>query len=118
MTYLVACLSTGKDTWVKVIKLVKSGQFDKCFLITNAFGKEHFTAIENAELVLVNADKNIDQLVEDIKKGLQGKIIDTEVALNLTSGSGKEHMALLSALLKLGLGIRLVDMQEETFIEV
>jgi len=27
----------------------------------------------------------------------------------MTSGSGKEHMALLSALLKLGLGIRLVS---------
>jgi len=36
------------------------------------------------------------------------KTDDTEVAVNFISGSGNEHMSILSTLLKLGLGIRLV----------
>lgn len=118
MTNLVACLSTGKGTWVAVTRLVKSGKFEKCFLITNDFGKEHFKPEENTELILVNTSKPVNELVWDIKKSLQGKIVDTEVALNMTSGSGKEHMALLSALLHLGLGIRLVDIDNEEIKEI
>ena len=40
--------------------------------------------------------------------GLSEKIVGTEVALNMISGTGKEHMALLSAVLKSGLGVRIV----------
>jgi len=117
MGTLVACLSTGKGTWSTVTKLIVNEKFDKTFLLTNNFGKEHFKPVENVELVVADSKKPVNELVETIKKSLDGKILDTEVALNLTSGSGKEHMALLSALLKLGLGIRLVDFEED-FIEV
>lgn len=112
MTNLVACLSTGKGTWKTVSSLTKSGQFEHVFLITNAFGKEHFTPEEHTQLIVVDSAKPSQELVAEIKKALENKIQDTEVALNLTSGSGKEHLAVLAALLQLGLGIRLVDWDE------
>jgi hypothetical protein len=60
------------------------------------------------EFVIINSNESIELLIDKIQEALKEKITGTEVALNLISGSGKEHMAVLSALLKLGLGIRLV----------
>ena len=108
MTDLVACLSTGKGTCVHVSKLIKDQNWDKVFLITNQFGKEKFTADEKTELIIVDSNKPITELVEDIRKSLDGKLSMGDTAVNLISGTGKEHMALLSALLKLGAGVRLM----------
>ena len=36
-----------------------------------------------------------------------------EVAVNIVSGNGKEHMAIISALLKLGVGIRLMAVTKD-----
>ena len=52
------------------------------------------------------------------KKSLDGKIYDLDVALNMVSGTGKEHMAILSALLKLGLGIRLMAVTKNGVVEL
>ena len=41
------------------------------------------------------------------------EITDLEIALNIVSGEGREHMAVVSALLSLGLGIRLVALSKE-----
>jgi len=38
--------------------------------------------------------------------------------VNIVSGDGKEHMALISALLKLGLGIRFVALTKEGIKEI
>ncbi len=111
MSTLIACLSTGKGTWAEVNHLIQLGNWNKVFLITNAFGSENFrNKQENTELIIVDADnKSVIELVEDIKKSLDGKIADFEVALNFVSGSGKEHMAILEAVLELGLSFRLVS---------
>ncbi len=119
MTTLIACLSTGKGTWGHVARLIADGDWEKVILITNEFGKENFTIEKkDVDLIVVNSMKFLPELVDDIKKQLEGKIKGTEVALNLVSGSGKEHMALLSALLKLGLGIRLVALTKEGISEI
>ncbi len=47
-------------------------------------------------------------LVEQLRKQLEGKISDFEVGLNLVSGTGKEHMVVLEAVLELGLNFRLI----------
>ena len=49
---------------------------------------------------------------------LKGKIKDPEVDVNFISGTGREHMALMSALLKLGVGIRLVAITKEGMEEI
>ena len=48
------------------------------------------------------------------KKQLKDKIADFEIALNLASGSGKEHMAVLEAVLQMGLNFRLVAVNKNT----
>ena len=108
MTDLIACLSTGKGTWGHVSKLVEEQEWDNIFLITNEFGKENFQPKKQVEYILVNANRFLPDLIEDIISQLKEKVNATDVAVNLISGSGKEHMAIISALLKLGLGIRLM----------
>jgi len=110
MPTLLACLSSGKGTWVEVVKIINSQDWDKVFLITNKFGEENFKPTGNTELILVDPFQNAVTLSEQIKKQLQNKITDFEIALNLISGSGNEHMALLEAVLELGLNFRLVTM--------
>ena len=113
MTDLVACLSSGEKSWAHVARLVKEQDWKKIFLITNDFGKKNFKCEKEVEFVVVNMQKPVFELIEDIRKGLRGRITDLEVALNLVSGSGKEHMAILSALLKLGVGIRLMAVTKD-----
>ncbi len=109
MPTLIACLSTGKGTWSEVLKIMNSQHWSQVFLLTNEFGKENFKGASNqVELVVLNSLLETSELVEQIKMQLQGKITDFEVGLNLVSGSGKEHMALLEAVLELGFNFRLI----------
>ena len=113
MSILIACLSTGKGTWGHVSRLIADGQWDKIFLVTNEFGKENFNNEKKAELILVDSRKGIEEIRDEIKNGLKGKIPDTEVSINFISGEGKEHMALLSAIIQLGLGVRFVALTKD-----
>ena len=113
MTDLVACLSSGGKSWAHVERLIKEENWEKIFLITNDFGKKNFKSEKNIEFIVVDFQKPVFELIEDIKNGLKGKIADLEVALNIVSGNGKEHMAILSALLKLGVGIRLIAVTKD-----
>lgn len=116
MPTLLACLSTGKGTWSEVSRLIQAQPWTNIFLITNQFGKENFTGKpENVQLLVLNLDTDCSSLTQEIKKQLKDKISDFEVALNLVSGSGKEHMALLEAVLELGLNFRLVTIINNQF---
>jgi len=118
MPTLVACLSTGKGTWGHVGRLIQDESWDKIILITNDYGKENFNKNEKSELISVNMNAGLKELRDEIKDHLKDKIQDTEVAVNFISGTGKEHMALMSALLKLGIGIRLVALTKEGVEEI
>lgn len=113
MAYLVGLLSSGKGTWVNMISIIGSRQWEKVFLITNSFGMERFENRFGAEMLCVDFDSPAptlrDEMAAFLKSRLQDKAGFFDIALNLSSGSGKEHMALLSALLSVGVGIRLVD---------
>ena len=110
MPTLIACLSTGKGTWTEVNRIIQSQEWNKVFLITNQFGKDNFTPGKNTELVLVDSfpDTPTTIITEQIKKQLKDKIADFEVALNLASGTGKEHIAVLEAVMQMGLNFRLI----------
>lgn len=109
MPTLIAGLSIGKGTWSEVTRIMNSQQWSKIFLITNEFGKDNFKGVDSrVELVMINSFLETSAMVEQIKAQLQGKITDFEVGLNVVSGSGKEHMAIVEAVLELGLNFRLV----------
>ena len=119
MTDLSACLSSGKGTWGHVMHLIEEHMFEKVFLITDDFGKQGFSKYnKNAELILVDFNNGIDDLVQDIAAQLKDKISGTEIGLNLASGSGKEHMAIMSAVMRLGVGFRLVAVTKDGVKEV
>ncbi|MBI2652994.1 hypothetical protein HYX00_06010 [Candidatus Woesearchaeota archaeon] len=113
MTDLIACLSSDEKSWAHVARLIKEQDWTKVLLITNDFGKKNFKSEKDMEFIVVDAKKPVFELIEEIRNGLKGKITDIEVALNLVSGSGKEHMAILSALLKLGVGVRLMAVTKD-----
>jgi len=118
MTTLIACLSTGKGTWSTVAKLIDSADWEKVILIT-PFAKDRFKADgKKVEIIQFNENLHIDELIKFLVDELAKRIVGIEVAVNLTSGSGYEHMALLSALIKLGVGIRFVIPSEDGVKEV
>ena len=118
MNDLIACLSSGEKSWLHVARLINEQDWKKIFLITNDFGKNNFKSEKKIEFIVVDFQTPVFQLIEDINKKIRGKVTGFEVALNLVSGSGKEHMAVLSALLKLGVGIRLMAVTKEGIREL
>ncbi|MBR9677259.1 hypothetical protein GOV04_03895 [Candidatus Woesearchaeota archaeon] len=119
MTTLVSIVSTGKGSWAQLYDLIKHAEFKKIILVTNDFGKEKFTPNDRCELIIINDTAiPIEKLAQKYYEQLKNKVSGVEVALNIISGSGKEHMALLSALLKLGLAIRLVTSSGTELVEL
>jgi hypothetical protein len=111
---LVALISSGKGTWGQVAGVVNRGEWDKIVLIGNDFAKK-FTLEKDFEFIEVKSSGIVD-LKEELVKKLQGKFKGTEVALSIASGEGKEHMALISALLSLPVGIRFTALTKDGIV--
>lgn len=112
MTDLVAVLSTGKGTWGHVGRLIADGTWENIFLVTNEFGREKFTAEKSVTMMVVDSRGPMDDLINSIQEHLQGKL-GNDVALNIISGDGKEHMALLAALRRLNISYHLTALTKE-----
>jgi hypothetical protein len=119
MTDLVACLSTGKGTWTGVLKLINKLEFGNIFLVANQWSKDNLKIKkDNIQFILINSEDNTSKIRDSITKQLEGKIKDFEVAVNIDSGTGKEHTALITALMKLGLALRFVVCENDNLEEV
>ena len=118
MIDLVACLSDEKGTWNYVAKLINEHSWDNIIMITNQFGVDSFKSNKKIDFVIVDSNQPLVSLAKNIKERLTGKIKGIEVAVNFVSGEGKEHMALMSALLKLGIGVRFVALKPEGIEEI
>lgn len=117
---LIALLSSGQGTWAQVSGLIKFGEWDKIILIGDDFGRK-FTIEEKRniiEFIQVDLGKKIKDLKEELSQKLQGKISGMEVALSIASGDGKEHMALISALINLPVGIRFAALTKDGVIDL
>jgi len=114
---LVALLSTGKGTWAQISGLINHGDWDKIIIVGDDFAKQ-FTSEKKFEFVKVNLNHKIRDLKEELGKKLKGKINGTEVALSIASGDGKEHMALISALINLPVGIRFAALTKEGVVDL
>lgn len=116
MTELIACLSEGEATREHVRRVINQEEWDKVVIITDK--QEDFKADKEVDFILIDYKKLLPELIDEIKSKLKDRIMGTEVALNLISGTGKQHMAILSALLKLGVAIRLVALTKDGIKEV
>lgn len=119
MTYLVACLGGEASTWTNVLQLCTQKEFSQSFLIVNETTKRNLNISKpNIHIIVVNANTPTVAIRDSIVAQLKGKINDLEVALNIDSGSGKEHTALITALMRLGLSFRLVVFENNKVEEV
>jgi hypothetical protein len=110
---LVAVLSSGKGTWGQVSGLVKQGEWEKVVLVGPEFAKNFTIPGEIFEFVEYDDKKSLVQLKKEFESKLKGKFSGTEVALSIASGTGKEHMSLMSALLSVPVGIRFTALTKE-----
>ncbi len=114
---LVALLSTGEGSWAQVSGLMKYGEWDKIIVIGNAFSKK-FTHEKQFEFVEIDLSKRIKDLRDELQEKLKSKISGMEVGLSIASGEGKEHMALISALINIPVGIRFAALTKEGVIDL
>ena len=114
MTELVALLSKGEGTWAQVSGIIKQGEWDNIILIGSDFAK-NFQIEKEHEFIEIKSSRLVE-LRDEILEKLRGKIRGTEVALSIASGDGKEHMALISALLSLPVGVRFTALTKEGIV--
>lgn len=114
---LVALLSTGKGTWAQVSGLMNHGDWEKIIVIGNDFA-ESFKHDKNFEFIKVDLDKKLKDLKDEFSTKLKGKFSGTEVALSIASGDGKQHMALISSLINLPVGIRFAALTKDGVIDL
>ena len=105
---LVAFVGDDKENWGQISALMKRSDADKIYLIVKK-GVDGFPRDDRTEIVEVNSSSGILELKKEIVEKMRTKLSgDFEVSLSLASGNGKEHMALISALLTVPVGIRIV----------
>ena len=123
MTTLIASLGSGKGTWANLFKLMKAAEWEKIILIGSPFFTKSFNDKNphNEKVLVLTVDPDKEDYAAIINKlsGVLSKEVEgVEVALNLLSGTGKEHMILIASVLKAGFGIRLVDFENEKMKEL
>ncbi|HPR41110.1 MAG TPA: hypothetical protein PK718_01000 [Candidatus Methanofastidiosa archaeon] len=96
MRTFIATLGKGKGTWGKV-KRISGEDWDKIVLLGNSWAKDTFKSDLAYEWILLEDEKDVCQQVMDIIENLPEDLGD--VFVNVTSGSGSEHLALISALI-------------------
>ena len=113
---LVCLLSSGEGTWAQVSGLIKQGEWDNIVLLGDNFAKKFEVQEKKFEFVNIDSKKRLIDIKKEILEKLKPTIKGTEVALSIASGNGKEHMALISALLSIPAGIRFVALTKEGIV--
>ncbi len=106
MRFLVVLISSGKGTWSEPASIINKGDWENVFLVVNEFTKDKFTISKKHDLIVID-ERDFKGSIDKLKSSFS-KIDDVEVALNITSGSGREHMMVIQALMKAGLSFKFV----------
>ncbi|MEK6889138.1 MAG: hypothetical protein AABW80_03460 [Nanoarchaeota archaeon] len=108
----VAFVGEDKENWGQVTALLNRLEYERAIIIKSS--KEDFPTNGKCKVINISSEKSLidmkEQMQEKLKKELSG---DFEVSLSLASGNGKEHMALLSALLNTPVGVKIVVFTKE-----
>ena len=105
---LVCFQGNDKQNWAQLNALIKRGEWENIFIIKDK-NSEVFPLNEKGQFIEIDSDKSLLEVKKEIMEKLSGYLSkDFEVALSIASGTGKEHMALISALLSVPVGIRFV----------
>ena len=95
---LVAPLGVGKGTWGHLARLISDEEWDKIILVSNEWGRGIFESSKSdiTDWIEINNRGGFEIIVDQIEEQLP----DRDITLSLISGSGKEHMAVLTAIQK------------------
>ncbi|MBS3088508.1 hypothetical protein J4402_01880 [Candidatus Pacearchaeota archaeon] len=106
---LVAFLGDDKENWGQVTALInRMPDVEKIILVKNK-SSPNFPKTEKCKLIEIDSTQPLAELKSQLHSLLSKEISkEFEVSLSLASGNGKEHMALISALLSVPVGIKLV----------
>ncbi|MBR9675890.1 hypothetical protein GOV05_02675 [Candidatus Woesearchaeota archaeon] len=115
MTDLVVCL-TEKKGYRHVKRLINETDWSRIFVVTRHEVKSEFKFDKSVIYIEIDPGKPIQEVINDIKSKLS--FMFGEVGLNLVSGTGKEHMAIIAALIRSGAGFRLVAMTKEGLVQL
>lgn len=109
----VAFVGQDKENWGQITALVNRLEAERNILVISK-NVEGFPTNERCEIISIDSGKPLAQMQEELLKKLKEKLSgDFEVSLSLASGNGKEHMALLSALLNVPVGVKIVVYTKE-----
>jgi len=114
---LVVLVSTGKGSWAEASSLIEGGEWEKILLVGEEYARK-FSPRKQSEFIQVNFNQTVEKIKKELLSKLKNKLRGPEIALNISSGSGKEHIALISALLCIPVGIKFVAMAENGIIEL
>jgi hypothetical protein len=104
---LIISLSSDKE-YSQASGLIKQGEWDNVIVLGDNEAKSFSVENKKFDFIQLDLTKKLIDLKKEFLDKLKGKIKGTEVGLSIASGNGKEHMALISALLSIPAGIRFV----------
>ena len=104
---LVAFLGNDKETWGQVNGIINHSEWEKIIIVKSKTA-EDYDSPKESDLVIVDTSKPLLELKEELITKLKTKLSGFDAHVSIASGTGKEHMALISALLTIPVGIRLV----------
>ncbi len=118
MVVLIASLGANKDSWKKINILSTIYEWEKIYYLCDEFSYHNYNLNDKhketkIKLMVLDVEKTTTILSEFFKNHIK----DLEIALNLESGEGIGHMLILSSILKSGLGIRLVYINENNSLK-
>jgi hypothetical protein len=115
MKTFLGVLSTGKGTWGQVAHIIDNTDYDNVYLISNEWAQDKFTCSKKVNWIIVDPRKGFSEILEDIEKQFPKDI--KEIELNIHSGSGKEHSAILAILKNKGINYKIITINAEGIIK-
>jgi len=115
MPVLVANLSSGKGTWGQLTRIINDSDWDKIILVTTEFGRDNFKPLKQVEYIVIDPNFfSLTKLISTLKSAFKELIKnELEVSLNIISGTGKEHTAIISGLIQAGISFRFIALTGE-----
>lgn len=105
---LVAYVGKDRENLGQVSALINRMECEKIILVKDKDSPDLQTN-SKCKTIKIDSGKTLLELKQELQEKLKTHISDQfEVALSIASGSGKDHMALIAALLSIPVGIKLV----------
>lgn len=105
---LVCFLAKEKEGYGQISALVNNFEHESLIIVKDKSTENPFQS-NKCSVVNIDASADLVTLKENMQDLLRRELqSDFEVALSLASGNGRDHMALVSALISVPVGVRFV----------